>query len=146
MSLINQFKEQFAEQMNAGSMLVPPGTYQAVFVGYDEDADNYRIILKFTLQNNPGMEMPDGTPVDGTDVYYNVWLPKPGDENIPSKRGSKATVKISMANRVWKALGWDPRTGDDLGVCLGSPVLLDIINEEYNEEMQESVSRVKPLR
>jgi hypothetical protein len=46
--------------------------------------------------------MSDGeTPIDGSHHYYRNWLPKPGDEDEPTKdgRSNKRQSKINMLKR-----------------------------------------------
>lgn len=146
MSLLDEVRDRLIEMKSSPALLVPPGTYQAVIASSTEDPERYCITLHLVLQNNMGLTMQDGSPVDGIDLAYNIWLPRPGDESQPSKgRGTKADQKLAMANRTFKAIGFDPAIHADLSVCNGTPVLVDVQHEEYDGELRERVVRIKAI-
>ncbi len=148
MSLFEQFREQFVEAGLSGETLIPPGDYYAVFMDYSEDEERRVIRLRFGLQGNPGLQLDTGEPVDGLTVEMPVWLPKPEDYHTPSgspRGGTKASVKLRMAARTWKALGYNPDEHEDLSAVLGAVVRITIQHEQYDGENRERVRWVRAV-
>jgi len=78
--------------------LAPQGQYFGNLVGVVVNSDAQCIEFKVVLAENGGVMSDGETPVDGSEHYNRVWLPKPGDEDIQSKggKGNKRQTKINM--------------------------------------------------
>jgi len=78
--------------------LIPKGRYEGNVVGVTYSKVKRAIIWKVTMEGNPGVCSDGETPVDGIQLVYNNWLPKPGDDREFTKDGrmTKRQVKINM--------------------------------------------------
>jgi len=146
MKLLETYGHDLQEALNSPTMLVPPGTYQAVLLNAEENEERGTIVLHFQLQGNPGLTMVDGSPVDGCMISHTLWFPRLEDKHVPSPsgRGTKWDTKLAMVARALRAIGWSQERGP-LASCYGTTVLLDVQHETYQGEMRERVQRIKLL-
>ena len=149
MSILDQFKEQFAELPDQ-LPLVPEGNFNAVFSGYQEDHDNCILRLRFTLQNNPGICFP-GTqaPVDGSQVEMTLWLPKPEDWSQPANFGarydSEGHRRLAQVKRALKNLGIEDFSQDlatAIQAALNTPVIVTVKHRQVDDATYEQVSKI----
>ena len=82
MSLLKDLAEDF-NNVSEKAPILPAATYNALFTDWYEDGmdgDYPRLVLVFTLQDNPTFQFPDGTPVDGSTINYSLFLPQEEDK------------------------------------------------------------------
>jgi len=77
--------------------LIPAGNYFGNVIEV-KMGDKGSVDWKVALDGNGGFRSDGETPVDGSHIYYRNWLPKKGDENIPtpSGNGNKFQAKVNM--------------------------------------------------
>ena len=78
--------------------LAPQGNYRGHTTQVQFDPVAQSIVWQVTLQENDGLMSDGETPIDGQQFYYRNWLPRIGDEDIPTKSGrmNKRQAKINM--------------------------------------------------
>ena len=105
--------------------LVAGGNYRGNVIGVVFDSEQSAIVWKVALADNGGIMSDGETPVDGSHHYYRNWLPKPGDENEPTKsgRGTKRQSKINMMKRF----------ADDMKISMNTPAVIaeSITNQDW---------------
>lgn len=86
--------------------LVPDGTYHGNIVSVAYDSEKSAFIWKVALVDNGGECTDDETPIDGSQLQFTNWLPRPGDEDTPtaSGRGTKRQAKINMLAEFMKKM------------------------------------------
>lgn len=100
--------------------VIPAGPYNANIVSAKLDTALGAIVIMCQLQGNPDANCSDGTtPVDGQQVAFKLWLPKPGDEATMTKSGKQT-------KRQWK-LNTIKETLDKLGI--NAPTISEIKNQ-----------------
>jgi len=79
--------------------LIPAGEYQGNIVEARLDDQIGAIVIVGQLQNNPEQVCSDGeTPVDGQSVALKIWLPKSGDENTMTPKGTQTKRQWKLNN------------------------------------------------
>ena len=105
--------------------LVTSGNYRGNVIGVVLDTEQHAIVWKVALAENGGVMSDGETPIDGSHHYYRNWLPKPGDENEPTKngRGTKRQSKINMMKRF----------SDDMKISMNTPTVIakSITNQDW---------------
>ena len=105
--------------------LVAGGNYRGNVIGVVLDTEQNAIAWKVALAENGGVMSDGETPVDGSHHYYRNWLPRPGDENEPTKsgRGTKRQSKINMMKQF----------ADGAGINMNTPAIIaeSITNQEW---------------
>jgi hypothetical protein len=78
--------------------LIAEGYYNAAVTNVKFNSEDKTIDWSFTLNNNGGVMSDGETPIDGSVHMYRNWLPKPGDEEEMTKKGTqtKRQAKINM--------------------------------------------------
>lgn len=131
--------------------LIPKGTYHGTATAIKFVPAQFCIVWDFCLHDNGGV-MNDGmAPIDGAHVYFRNWLPKPGDENIPTKSGknNKRQSKINMLKDFQDALGVDMSTPAKIATALseqqwiGVEADLDVDVDEYLGKFRNVVNKAK---
>lgn len=131
--------------------LVPKGLYHGVVTDTKLDAAQCCIVWDFCLHDNGGMQNDGATPIDGQHVWFRNWLPKPGDEDIPTKSGktNKRQSKINMLKDFEETVGIDMSTPRKIQQALiekawlGIEADLEVAVEEYMGRFRNVVNRVK---
>ena len=130
--------------------LIPKGIFHAAATKIKFDPAQSCIVWDFCLHDNGGV-MNDGiTPIDGAHVFYRNWLPKPGDEGIPTKSGktNKRQSKINMLKDFEEVLGIDMSTPAKIAGSLqdqtwiGVEADLEIVVEEYQGRYRNVANKV----
>jgi len=132
--------------------LAPQGTYNGIIKNVEFSGKNNAIVWTAVATANPGMMMLDGTiPVDGTEYKYYNWLPKKGDEKIPSKGGksNKRQVKINMLKQFQDDMEVDMNTPQKVKQALedsewiGISVTMGIGIDSYQGRTRNTVNSMK---
>lgn len=131
--------------------LIPKGNYHAVSVATKFSPAQFCIVWEFNLHDNGGVMNDGDTPLDGAHVFFRNWLPKPGDENIPTKKGNmtKRQSKINMLKDFQDTLGLDMSTPQAIATALsesqwiGIEADVEVDIEEYQGRFRNVVNRVK---
>jgi hypothetical protein len=131
--------------------LIPKGTYHATATGIKADFSQYCIIWDWCLHDNGGVQNDGETAIDGCHVFSRNWLPKPGDKDIPTKKGnsSKHQSKINMLMDFQAALGVDMSTPQIIAESLanqawiGTEADVDVDVEEYQGKFRNVINKVK---
>jgi hypothetical protein len=133
--------------------LVPQGTYRANVTAVSHNPEKYCILWQLTLSGNDGVCSDGETPVDGQTVFFNNWLPKPGDGIEMTAKGSM-TKRQSKINQLKKFadtmdLADQFRTPAAISEFLtsaegvGIEVLIDIKIREYEGNFSNEVSKMR---
>ena len=105
--------------------LVSSGNYRGNVIGVVFDIEKNAIVWKVALAENGGVMSDGETPIDGSHHYYRNWLPRPGDENEPTKsgRGTKRQSKINMMKQF----------ADSMKINMNSPAIIaeSITNQDW---------------
>jgi hypothetical protein len=133
----------FTDEVYKPIPLVPNGPYLGNIVEVKYIKAKYAITWDVVLDDN-GIVCSDGeTPVDGTKHRYNIWLPKPGDEQLYTASGkqTKRQFKINSIMDFAARMGIsapDPKSaiaaiaaGMEDGSWIGTPVQVVISQSEY---------------
>jgi len=131
--------------------LIPKGIYHASAISTKFNPAQYCIVWDFCLHDNGGVMNDGQSPVDGAHVFFRNWLPKPGDESIPTKSGktNKRQSKINMLKDFQESLCIDMSTpakiatGIQEQVWVGVEADLEVDAEEYQGRFRNVVGRVK---
>jgi hypothetical protein len=67
--------------------LIPDGTYHGMVNSVTVDEEKHVISWKVTLNGNGGKCSDDETEIDGSTLFFNNWLPKPGDKETRTASG-----------------------------------------------------------
>jgi hypothetical protein len=94
--------------------LIPDGKYCGGVISVEEATKINALRFKICLSGNgDDLFMTDGeTPIDGAHLEYMVWLPKPGDEDIPATngKGTKKDTKLRMLDNFFRQMGINAKT------------------------------------
>lgn len=128
--------------------LIPNGKYNASVKGVAADSKQFCIIWSIVLQNNEVFASDGETSVDGMELQYRNWLPKPGDENTFSKNGkvTKRQSKINMLKKFADKMKINMSTPQSIaeaisnGEWIGIDVLADVSTSEYKGEVRNEVN------
>jgi hypothetical protein len=132
--------------------LIPTGNgYHAACMDVTFDASKHAIVWDLCLHDNGGVMSDEETPIDGARVYYRNWLPKPGDENIPTKSGksSKRQAKINMLRDFSSATELSMDTPQEIatalseGLWIGMEFDVDISVKEWKDRFSNEVIRIR---
>ena len=129
--------------------LIPKGKYHATAISIKFEPAKFCITWDFLLHDNGGVMSDGETPIDGAHVYFRNWLPKPGDENEPTKSGktNKRQSKINMLQDFQTALGVDMSTPLKIATALneqhwiGVEADLDVDVSEWQGRFRNDVNR-----
>jgi len=119
--------------------LIPKGNYHGTATKVVFEPAHFCIAWDFCLHDNGGAMNDDQTPIDGAHVFFRNWLPKPGDESIPTKSGknNKRQSKINMLKDFQDALGIDMSSPAKIATALaeqqwiGVEADIDVDVDEY---------------
>ena len=119
--------------------LVSSGNYRGNVIGVVLDTEKNAIVWKVALAENGGVMSDGETPIDGSHHYYRNWLPKPGDENEPTKsgRGTKRQSKINMLKRFSEEMSINMNTPELIAESItqqdwiGISVMITVSIDEY---------------
>lgn len=130
--------------------LIPNGSYRANVVKVTFDPKQSAIVWTGTIVDS-GALMSDGeTEVDGVQIQWRNWLPKPGDELELAKDGKKTKrqSKVNMLEDYCRRLEIDMSTPLIIAqsiveqTWLGLQVLIDVITSEWEGRIRNEVRRV----
>lgn len=130
--------------------LVPGGNYRGNVIGVVFMLEQNAIVWKVALDNNGGLMSDGETPIDGSHHHYRNWLPKPGDEDEPTKdgRSNKRQSKINMMKRFADGMNInmdtpsiiaDALTGQD---WVGIPVMITLSINEYMGTTRNQIDKM----
>jgi hypothetical protein len=103
--------------------LLSSGNYRGNVIGVTYDGEKSAIVWQVALDGNGGVMSDGETPIDGSHHYYRNWLPKPGDEDEPTKdgRSNKRQSKINMLKRF----------ADEMKINMNTfPIILESITDQ----------------
>lgn len=97
-------------------LLLPSGTYFGNVIEVKLDSESAILTFVIALEGNEDRMMSDGeTLVDGTHVYYKVWLPKKSDKGELTSNGKdKYQMKVSGLRKAQKDLGVEMNTVNEI--------------------------------
>jgi len=105
--------------------LTPGGNYRGNVISVVFATEQNAIVWKIALDNNGGLMSDGETPIDGSHHQYRNWLPKPGDEDEPTKdgRSNKRQSKINMLKRF----------ADGMKINMDTPAIIaeSLTNQEW---------------
>jgi hypothetical protein len=86
--------------------LIAEGYYNGAVTSVQFNSEDKTLDWSFTLSENGGVMSDGETPIDGAVLQYRNWLPKPGDENEMTKKGTqtKRQAKINMLHDFAEAM------------------------------------------
>lgn len=131
--------------------LIPKSTYHGAVFGVKFDPAGPALVWDVVLHDNGGLMNDNFTQIDGQHVWFRNWLPKPGDENTPTKSGrsNKRDSKIKMLGDFATAMGIDMNTPATIAqsladqVWVGMEVDVDVVIDEYQGMYRNSVNKMK---
>lgn len=130
---------------------VPKATYKGFITEVKYLPDKFCLEFRVTLNGNSGV-MSDGlTPIDGNVVPYKLWMPKPGDEMVPSNNGrsNKRQNKMNKLGEFKIATGIaisrpvEIVTAIRAGVFMGMPVEANVSLSEFEGNKYNEVSKLR---
>jgi hypothetical protein len=132
------------------SPLIPAGVYHGYVTEVVFDPLEQTIVWTFTLNNNGGVLSDGETPIDGNQLVYRNWLPKPGDGDRLTKKGNMTIrqAKINMLHDFAKSMGIDLSTpakileGIANGDWIGLEKDLKVKVREYEGRTFNDIDRV----
>lgn len=130
--------------------LLMNATYRGNVTSVKHDAASSAIIWGITLEGNEGFTMSDGeSPVDGKQVFFRNYLPKPGDENEKANNNmTKRQNKINMLKRFAEGMQIDMNTPIAISEAIsnaewvGIPVLVTVKTKEYQGQTSNEVGKM----
>jgi hypothetical protein len=101
-------------------LILPSGTYFGNVIAVSFAPETAILTFKIALEGNEDRMMSDGeTLVDGTHVYYKVWLPKKSDKGELTSNGKdKFQMKLSGLRKAQKDLGIAMNTVNDISTAI----------------------------
>ena len=133
--------------------LIPEGTYTGVVSKVEYDQEKVAIAWEFTLTNNGGLLPDSQVPIDGQKVFLRNWLPKPGDDNVPtaSGKGNKRDSKIYSLGIFAKSMKIDMGTKEKIaagissGEWINKMVRLTVTHREYEGKVYTDVKKASAI-
>lgn len=130
--------------------LVPKGTYHAAVVKVIFNPSQHCIAWTVSLHDNGGVMNDGETPIDGCQVQYRNWLPKPGDESLmtASGRNTKRQSKINMMKDFQEGMHIDMSTPARIATALneqhwvGLEVSVEISITEYQGRFRNEITKM----
>lgn len=130
--------------------LIPAGTYHAASTKVTFDPAVQALVWTFVLHDNGGLMSDGETSVDGTQIFFRNWLPRPGDENElnSSGRATKRQSKINMLKQFSEQIGINMDTPASIITALteqqwiGIEVDLVIQTREWEGKIFNDVKKV----
>jgi hypothetical protein len=131
--------------------LIPKGTYHGVITKVQPKFAKFTLVWHANLHDNGGVMNDGETSIDGATVYFNNWLPKPGDEKLMTASGknTKRQSKINTLKQFQEELGIDMSTPQVIATALseaqwvGIEVSVEVDVEEWNGRFRNVVNRMK---
>lgn len=133
--------------------LIPNGTYHGNVTEVKDDSEKNSINWKITLADNGGMCSDGETPIDGATLVYQNWLPKFGDDKIPTKdgRSNKRQTKINMLKQFAEGLGVLMNNKTEImesisnGEWIGLEVELEVNTRQWENRVFNNIKRMYSL-
>lgn len=128
--------------------LVPQGNYIGSVTEVKLDLENYKIQWKIVLNDNAGLMSDGETEVNGATLFFNNWLPKPGDdvEMTSNGRTTKRQSKINQLGKFAEKMKIKMNTmatireAIDNGDWVGIDVVVSVKISEYQGNVRNEVS------
>ena len=128
--------------------LIPNGKYTAAVKSVKADTKACCITWGVVLHDNDIMASDGSTPVDGMELWFRNWMPRPGDENEFSKSGktTKRQSKINMLKKFSEKMRIDISTPSVIaqaiveGEWIGLEVIVDVTMSEYKGEVRNEIN------
>lgn len=128
--------------------VIPDGLYKGIITKVTNHSESKRIDIVVQLTGNDGKLCTDGiTPVDNSTCRYTLWLPKIGDELIPSTFSSltKRQDAIRAIKTFADNLGIKIKNEKDIEEAItmqtwiSMPVLAKIKSRMYEDKIYNSI-------
>lgn len=128
--------------------LIPNGTYTAAVKSVKADLKANCIVWGVVFHDNDIMASDGATSIDGMELWYRNWLPKPGDENEFSKSGktTKRQSKINMLTKFAQKMKINMGTPKIIaqaiteGEWIGLEVKAEVTVSEYKGEVRNEIN------
>ena len=128
--------------------LIPNGKYSGSVKSVKADPKACCIVWGVVLQNNDVMASDGKTSVDGMELWFRNWLPKPGDENEFSKSGktTKRASKITMLKKFAEKMKVNMNSPQIIaqaiqdGEWIGLEVTVDVQVDEWKGEVRNVIN------
>jgi len=128
--------------------LIPNGKYTAAVKSVKADTKACCLVWGIVLHDNDIMATDGKTPIDGMELYYRNWLPRPGDENEFSKSGktTKRQSKINMLTKFAQKMKINMGTPKIIaqaiidGEWIGLEVIADVTVSEWKGDVRNEVN------
>lgn len=126
--------------------LIPAMTYRGSVVEISTDFSKGRVTFMVCLQDNGGVKTDGETPIDGSRIGYNVWLPMPADKALTTASGkNKWQNKVNMLRDFSQSMAIDMNTpaqiqeAIDGAEWIGLSVQCTIAPDEYNGQVRDAI-------
>lgn len=128
--------------------LIPNGKYRASIKAVRADSKQFCIVWTVVFQDNDVYASDGETSIDGMELQFRNWLPKPGDENEFSKSGktTKRQSKINMlkkfADRMKINMSSPQKIAEQIseGSWIGLDVIAEVSTSEYKGEVRNEIN------
>lgn len=128
--------------------LIPNGKYRATIKAVRADAKQLCIVWTVVFQDNDVYASDGETSIDGMELQFRNWLPKPGDENEFSKSGksTKRQSKINMLKKFADKMRINMSTPQKIaesiseGAWIGTDVIVEVSTSEYKGEVRNDIN------
>jgi len=128
--------------------LIPNGKYMAAVKSVRADSKLCCIVWGIVFHDNDVMMSDGKTSIDGAELYYRNWLPRPGDENEFGKSGkvTKRQSKINMLKKFADKMRISMNspqiiaTAISEGEWIGLEVIAEVGVSEYKGEVRNEVN------
>lgn len=139
----------------AAPSVLHAGNYTVNVTNVLFDEEKMSLVFHLVTQGNESLRTDGETPADGMTLFYRIWLPRPGDENVIGSNGlSKWQNKINMLKRAFDNMDLEQRTFSDIieavdnqdwvGKEFTARVELKA-PDEYNPDMYNEVRSLKAI-
>lgn len=133
--------------------LIPDGIYNGVVTDVRYKGDIGAIAWQIALQGNEGRTKTDGSSVDVGSLFYNNWLPLPGDETkmTPKGKSTKRVAKIRMLKEFAEKMKINMNTPKEIlenvnnKTWLGLVVLITVKTKTYQGTISNEISKMEQV-
>lgn len=131
--------------------LVPNGVYFANVTEVTFNSEQQCIVWKLAIDGTEAM-MTDGvTPVNGVNLFFRNWLPKPGDDTEMTRNGrsTKRQWKINALTRFATAMQIDMNSPAAINQALlnqewvGLEVYIEVTTSEYEGQFRNDIKSMR---
>ena len=130
--------------------LIPNGKYTASVKSVKADTKACCIVWGLVFHDNDVVASDGTTSIDGMELYFRNWLPRPGDENEFSKNGkvTKRQSKINMLKKFADKMKINMNSPQVIaqaiaeGEWIGLEVVAEVGVSEYKGEVRNDVNSI----